>query len=64
MSTVSDLKKMRNKVGAESSKGHLLSNLVEQEPWLDDASGDRSWAKHPTQRMPWMMSVQVKALAK
>jgi hypothetical protein len=54
----------RNRVGAESREGRLLSNLIKQRPWLDDTTGDRSWAKHPTQQMPWMMNVQVEALAK
>ena len=39
-------------------------NLAEQSKWLNDETGDRSWAKHPTQQMAWMMNVQVKALAR
>ena len=37
-------------------------NLAEQSKWLNDESGDRSWAKHPTQNLPWMMGLQVEAL--
>jgi hypothetical protein len=62
MSAISGLKIMRNKVDAESVKGRLLSNLIEQMSWRED--GDRSWAKHPTQNLPWLMNVQVDALAK
>jgi hypothetical protein len=40
----------------------LKRNLAEQAKWINDTTGDRSWAKHPTQQMPWMMSVQVKGL--
>lgn len=29
-----------------------------------DTTGNRSWAKHPTQNLPWMMGVQVEALAR
>jgi len=54
----------RNRVGAETATGCLLSNLIEQRHWLNDTTGDRSWAKHPTQQMPWMMNVQVEALAR
>jgi hypothetical protein len=54
----------RNRVGAESREGRLLSNLIKQRPWLDDTTGDRSWAKHHTQNLPWIMNVQVEALAK
>lgn len=39
-------------------------NLAEQSKWINDTTGDRSWAKHPTQNLPWMMSVQVEALAR
>jgi len=42
----------------------LKRNLAEQSKWLNDTTGDRSWAKHPTQQMPWMMNVQVEALAR
>jgi len=59
-----DLIVKRNRVGRESRKGRLLSNLIEQRPWLHDTTGDRSWAKHPTQNLPWMMGVQVEALAR
>ena len=63
--TVPALRALRNRVGgAESRKGRLLTNLDQQRPWLNDDTGDRSWAKHPTQQMPWMMNVQVEALAR
>jgi hypothetical protein len=39
-------------------------NLAEQSKWLNDETGDRSWAKHPTQNLPWVMNVQIEALAK
>ena len=39
-------------------------NLAEQSKWLNDETGDRSWAKHPTQDIRWWMKVQVEALAK
>ena len=42
----------------------LKRNLAEQSKWLNDETGDRSWAKHPTQNLPWMMNVQVEALAR
>ena len=49
----------------ESSTGVLIKrNLAEQSKWINDETGDRSWAKHPTQQMPWMMNVQVEALAR
>ena len=56
------LETLRIRVGRETRKGRLLSNLIEQRPWLNDTTGDRSWAKHPTQQMAWMMNVQVEAL--
>jgi len=43
---------------------NLKRNLAEQSKWLNDDTGDRSWAKHPTQQIAWMMGVQRKALAK
>ena len=58
------LRVKRNAVGRETRAGRLLSNLIEQRPWLNDDTGDRSWAKHPTQNLPWMMNVQVEALAR
>jgi hypothetical protein len=58
------LETLRIRVGRNTRKGRLLSNLIEQRPWLNDDTGDRSWAKHPTQNLPWMMGVQVKALAR
>jgi hypothetical protein len=39
-------------------------NLAEQSKWLNDDTGDRSWAAHPTQDIRWWMNVQVKALAR
>jgi hypothetical protein len=42
----------------------LKRNLAEQSKWLKDDTGNRSWAKHPTQQMAWMMNVQVELLAK
>jgi hypothetical protein len=39
-------------------------NLAEQSKWLNDETGDRSWAKHETQQIAWMMDRQVEALAK
>jgi hypothetical protein len=49
----------------ESSADVLIKrNLAEQSKWLNDETGDRSWAKHPTQDIRWWMNVQVEALAK
>lgn len=59
-----DLLVKRNSVGAESREGKLLSNLIKQALWQDDPDSNRSWAKHPTQQMPWMMQRQVEALAR
>ena len=42
----------------------LKRNLAQQAKWLNDETGDRSWAKHPTQQMAWLMNVQVEALAR
>jgi hypothetical protein len=42
----------------------LKRNLAEQSKWLNDETGDRSWAKHPTQDIRWWMNVQVEALAR
>ena len=42
----------------------LKRNLAEQSKWLNDETGDRSWAKHETQQIAWMMNVQDEALAK
>jgi hypothetical protein len=39
-------------------------NLAEQSKWLNDETGDRSWAKHETQQIAWMIDVQRKALAR
>jgi hypothetical protein len=43
---------------------NLKRNLAEQSKWLNDETGDRSWAKHPTQDIRWWMNVQVEALAR
>jgi hypothetical protein len=49
----------------EALPGRLLKrNLAEQAKWINDTTGDRSWAKHPTQNLPWMMGVQIEALAR
>lgn len=42
----------------------LKRNLAEQSKWLNDETGDRSWAVHETQQIGWMMGVQRKALAR
>jgi hypothetical protein len=39
-------------------------NLAEQSKWLNDDTGDRSWAEHKTQQIAWMMDRQVEALAR
>jgi hypothetical protein len=39
------LETLRIRVGRDTRKGRLLSNPIEQKPWLDDTTGDRSWAK-------------------
>jgi hypothetical protein len=39
-------------------------NLAEQSKWLNDETGDRSWATHETQQIAWMMNVQDEALAR
>jgi hypothetical protein len=36
-------------------------NLAEQSKWLNDETGDRSWAKHETQTVEWMMGRQVRS---
>jgi hypothetical protein len=42
----------------------LKRNLAEQSKWINDTTGDRSWAKHETQTVEWMMGRQVEALAR
>jgi hypothetical protein len=37
-------------------------NLAEQSKWLNDETGDRSWAKHETQTVEWMMGRQVRSV--
>jgi hypothetical protein len=53
------LETLRSRIGRDSRKGRLLANLIEQRPWLHDDTGDRSWAKHETQTVEWMMGRQV-----
>jgi hypothetical protein len=62
--TFQSLETLRNRVGPNTRKGHLLSNLIKQALWQDEPESNRSWATHPTQNLPWIMSVQRKALAK
>jgi hypothetical protein len=38
----------------------LKRNLAEQSKWLNDETGDRSWTKHETQTVEWMMGRQVR----
>jgi len=48
-------------VARESSPAVLVKrNLAEQAKWLNDTTGDRSWAKHETQTVEWMMGRQVR----
>lgn len=56
---ISGLLVKRKRVGARTPEGYRLSNLIEQIPWLYDTSGDRSWAKHPSQQVAWMMKAQL-----
>ena len=35
-------------------------NIAQQSKWLNDTTGDRSWAKHETQTVEWMMGRQVR----
>ena len=42
----------------------LKRNLAQQAKWINDTTGDRSWATHETQQVAWMMNVQVEALAR
>jgi hypothetical protein len=53
----------RNKVGAETVKGILLSNLAEQARWMDDPD-EKPWATHETQTIGWMMHLQTDLLAR
>jgi hypothetical protein len=39
----------------------LKRNLAEQSKWINDTTGDRSWAKHETQTVEWMMGRQVRS---
>lgn len=55
--------KRRNKVGATTAEGRVLSNITKQTQWLDDPD-PRPWATHPTQTVQWMMNLQLKLLAK
>jgi hypothetical protein len=62
--THQSLETLRSRVGRDPRTGRVLSNLIQQRPWLHDDTGDRSWAKHPTQQMAWLMNVQAEALAR
>jgi hypothetical protein len=42
----------------------LKRNLAQQSKWLNDETGDRSWATHETQQVAWMMGRQVRTLEK
>jgi hypothetical protein len=53
----------RNKVGAETVKGILLSNLAEQARWMDDPD-EKPRASHETQTIGWMMRLQTDLLAR
>jgi len=37
-------------------------NLAEQAKWINDTTGDRSWAKHETQTVEWMMGRRVRTV--
>ena len=54
----------RTQVGSPNVHRDLLvkRNLAEQSKWLNDETGDRSWAKHETQTVEWMMGKQVECL--
>jgi hypothetical protein len=57
--------KIDTPVTRESSADVLIKrNLAEQSKWLNDETGDRSWAVHPTQDIRWWINVQVEALAR
>jgi hypothetical protein len=53
----------RNRMGAESFRGRLLSNLAEQGPWLNDPD-PRPWATHPMQTVRGLMKWQLDLLAR
>ena len=55
-----------NTVRAQDRSPDVLvkRNLAQQSRWLNDETGDRSWATHETQQVAWMMNVQVEALAR
>ena len=65
---------MENPVNTQGTNGDSLTvvlpekllrrNLAEQSKWLNDDTGDRSWAMHPTQDIRWWMNVQVETLAR
>jgi hypothetical protein len=65
---------MENPVNTQGTNGDSLTvvlperllrrNLAEQAKWVNDTTGDRSWATHETQQVAWMMGRQVEALAK
>ena len=56
----------RTQAGSPNVHRDLLvkRNLAEQVKWLNDDTGDRSWAVHPTQDIRWWMNVQNEALAR
>jgi hypothetical protein len=56
------LRKGRNRLGAETDRGRLLSNLDQQSPWRSDPD-PRPWATHPMQSVQGMMKWQVELLA-
>ena len=55
-----------NTVRAQDRSPDVLvkRNLAQQSRWLNDETGDRSWATHETQQVARMMNVQVEALAR
>ena len=52
----------RNQIGAETSRGTVLSNLAEMAAWGDDPD-PRPWATHPMQTVKGMMEWQTQLLA-
>lgn len=64
--TCTDKDAKQTQVGSRDVPRDLLlkRNLAEQSKWLNDDTGDRSWAVHPTHDIRWWMNVQVEALAR
>ena len=56
------LRKMRNRIGPETDRGRILSNLDQQSHSLTDPD-PRPWATHPMQSVQGMMKWQVELLA-